>query len=1007
MMPEGNAADGALVGELLAIAALQAGRGAVSQPSETIAPPRAVRVFVSSTFQDMQAERDELIKRVFPQLRKLCAARGVAWDEVDLRWGITDEQRAEGKVLPICLARVDNCRPFFVGLLGERYGWVSDAIDEELIEQQPWLSQYRDRSVTELEILHGALNDPGSAAHAFFYLRSPAFIQRLPAAQRDAFCEVPTAETVARVGRQEAERDAAERQRKLVSLKERIRASGLPVREDYPDPQALGTLVLADLTAVLEQRFPAGSTPDPLAREAAMHQALGESRSRVYIKRSAYFTRLDAHAAGTGRPLVVLGESGGGKSALLANWVLGRHGREEVLVAHFVGASAASTDWAAMLRRIIGELDQRLNLRMEIPTEPQALRVAFASTLDRAATKARIVLVLDGLNQLDDRDGAPDLVWLPLEVPANLRLVVSTAPGRLSEELQQRGWPSLKVEPLTIDERRRLIVEYLAQSGRAISPVLLRRMADADQSANPLFLRVLLDELCVLGKHETLPELTEHYLAASTVDALYQRLLARWELDYERERPGLVRVAMSLLWAARRGLTESELLDLLGEPGTPLPQALWSPLYLAAEPSFVIRAGVIGFSHQYLRQAVHDRYLHDEAEHRIAHLRLGDYFMARDLTVREADELPWQLLQAQAWPRLRDVFADLSFLTVAWAQGRFDVLAGWRQLELNSSFTVRSTYQPALDNLDIHLADVPAGPPLDRLWTLACLLQDTEHINEAFLLLRRLAVRFRRIGDQVRLVDGLGRLGSIRASINPAEALVLYQHQERLARDLGDAHQVAEALFGQANIRMMRGEVPQALQLQRECENTCRQHADWDGLQRALGAQGVILAELGKLDEALALSKEEERVCRILGDRYALGVCIVNRGRALCQRRDVVEGLDTVAAGESLLDQLGFRSKHETVDGLLWRAQVLRESAQFQDALRVCEEAEQLARQTEHPGSLANCLIERADVLIAAGRQAEAASQAQKAHEVAVSHGLHGLARVALAILHRVDPGAG
>ena len=51
---------------------------------------RQIRVFVSSTFRDMQAEREELVKRVFPQLRKLCEARGVVWGEVDLRWGITD-----------------------------------------------------------------------------------------------------------------------------------------------------------------------------------------------------------------------------------------------------------------------------------------------------------------------------------------------------------------------------------------------------------------------------------------------------------------------------------------------------------------------------------------------------------------------------------------------------------------------------------------------------------------------------------------------------------------------------------------------------------------------------------------------------------------------------------------------------------------------------------------------------------------------------------------------------
>jgi preprotein translocase subunit SecA/nephrocystin-3 len=67
------------------------------------APLRKLRVFVSSTFHDMATERDELIKYVFPALRRHCAERGVTWGEVDLRWGITEVQQVEGKVLPICL----------------------------------------------------------------------------------------------------------------------------------------------------------------------------------------------------------------------------------------------------------------------------------------------------------------------------------------------------------------------------------------------------------------------------------------------------------------------------------------------------------------------------------------------------------------------------------------------------------------------------------------------------------------------------------------------------------------------------------------------------------------------------------------------------------------------------------------------------------------------------------------------------------------------------------------
>ncbi len=88
---------------------------------------RLVRVFISSTFQDMHAERDELVKRVFPELRRRCRERLVEFVDVDLRWGVTEEQAERGEVLPICLAEIERCHPYFIGLLGERVGRISAA----------------------------------------------------------------------------------------------------------------------------------------------------------------------------------------------------------------------------------------------------------------------------------------------------------------------------------------------------------------------------------------------------------------------------------------------------------------------------------------------------------------------------------------------------------------------------------------------------------------------------------------------------------------------------------------------------------------------------------------------------------------------------------------------------------------------------------------------------------------------------------------------------------------
>ncbi|MBC8145435.1 MAG: DUF4062 domain-containing protein, partial [bacterium] len=39
--------------------------------------PNVLRVFISSTFRDLQEEREHLVKKIFPEIRALCRTRGI------------------------------------------------------------------------------------------------------------------------------------------------------------------------------------------------------------------------------------------------------------------------------------------------------------------------------------------------------------------------------------------------------------------------------------------------------------------------------------------------------------------------------------------------------------------------------------------------------------------------------------------------------------------------------------------------------------------------------------------------------------------------------------------------------------------------------------------------------------------------------------------------------------------------------------------------------------------
>jgi len=632
----------------------------IPQVKKPLKQDRTMRVFISSTFRDMQEDRDYLVKNIFPQLRKLCESRGVTWAEIDLRWGITDESAAEGKVLPICLEEIQKCRPYFIGLLGERYGWVPDTISPELLEKEEWLKeQLKDKkSVTELEILHGVLNNKDMENHAFFYFRDPEYVKKMPKEIQSDYISANSEETT-----------------KLLKLKDKIRQSGFPVRENYLSPKELGELILKDMTEVIQVLYPEISEENLqnfyLEKEKLDHETYARSRVNVYIGRNEYFEKLNKHAECNDRqPLVIVGDSGSGKSALLANWVIKykEEHPDDLIIQHYIGSSSSSTNWSKMLRRIMEEIKKNTLILEEIPIDKNKLRDEFPVWLINAALQKRVILIIDALNQLEDIDFAQDLRWLPPAFHQNLRLFLSTLPCDCLTEIENRGWPKFVVQPLSVPEREKLIANYLELYSKKLETIRVKQIADAVQSANPLYLRVLLDELRIFGVYDELEQRINHYLTAKTPIQLYKLVIERWESDYGKDehknKTTLVADTLTMLWSARHGLSEAEMLDILGSKEKPLARALWSPLFLSMGDALVSKGGLLNISHDYLKKAVEDKYLSSVELQKQSRLKLAGYFDRQETGNRKADELSWLFWLAEAKDDLRRVLLDIELFYI-------------------------------------------------------------------------------------------------------------------------------------------------------------------------------------------------------------------------------------------------------------------------------------------------------------------------------------------------------
>ncbi|MFC1634821.1 tetratricopeptide repeat protein [Planctomycetota bacterium] len=478
--------------------------------------------------------------------------------------------------------------------------------------------------------------------------------------------------------------------KKQDALKELIRRTckdkQIPLHENYPDPAALSELVLNDLKAVIDNQFPEEEIPDSLVREAHSHEYFAEIRRRTYIGRDDYFKTLDHHIDSDGGPLVVLGDSGSGKTALLANWLA--YWRKEhpgdFIFQHYIGNTPDSADHWQLMRRLVTEIKQWSDDPDELPTSHDDILRDFRLWLSKARLKAqrdsvRCILILDALNQLEDQDNSRLLGWLPSDAfTGPLRLVVSTLPGDTLNAIQKYGWETLRIEKLTEQERPQMIVDYLHRFGKELDPGRIDRIISAPATANPLYLKILLDELRVTGTHDKLDERLNTYLAEPDIPSLLKNVLVRYQRHYENDREGLVKETLGLIFSARRGLSETELLQLLRPDDLDqLPQAIWTPLRAAMEELLIDRGGILNFAHDFLRTAVEEAFVPDPDNKDDLHLQLADYFEKLPASPRSCDELPWLLWQRRSKDQLRTCLLDIDRFLEIFKRDKEELQSYW------------------------------------------------------------------------------------------------------------------------------------------------------------------------------------------------------------------------------------------------------------------------------------------------------------------------------------------
>ncbi len=859
-------------------------------------PNDQLRVFVSSTFRDLQEERSYLVAKVFPEIRKVCRERGVEFTEIDLRWGLTREDSALGRIVRTCFEEIDRCRPYFIGIIGSMYGWVPGHLelqkDPEIAAKYPWVEDtaLAGASVLELEMRYGVLEYDGDTSGAMFYIREPR-----------------------------PERDPSTERTRLHELEQAIRASTATVRA-FRDPESLGAQVRADLLAIIERDFPIASAPTPLVRERRGHDAFASARRRAYIAHPETINALTELTLFGSSPVLVVAEDGMGKSALLSYWtnVAQKRQPDAAVIAHYVGATSDASEPAALIRRIMGELAERFGIDEPIPdghdAAVEALPLWFARTAGR-----KLVLVIDGVDKLAGH-GA-DLRWLPRYLPPSVKLVMSSAPGIAETEARDRGWNVYTLQPLGERERETLLVRYLGEYRKSLSTEQCKRIAADPKCRNPLFLRTLLEELRLAATYEELDGRITRLLASPDLSSLMRIVLERFEEMFGADA---VRETLSIIRCAQSGLTEGELADLL-----PFERARLSQLLIALDTHVAARQGRYQIVNEHMDRAVDAQYLADPATSQGVHARLATYFHDHADPARRLEEEGCQWTLAGDRERAVCTLTDPALLDVMDGEQLYACLRLWRTLreghDVPAAFA-RAREEARLEGERARRFDWNAGIVLRELGYFAA---SRESLERAF--------------DAARAANDAQAQGEIA----PDLIAVLY-HTNDLARADEIAVAQREALGGRrddlryleatsnlASIRFARGMLDQAATLFRESLAAASERPAFIR-QRAhdLNNLAGVLSTKGNSAEALALVREAvETAERSYGaDHPETAVFLSNLALFLKQQRRSAEAEPVYLRAIAILEGTYGADHPSTADVRMNFAKFLYEAGRFDEA---------------------------------------------------------------------------
>ncbi|XP_041349573.1 uncharacterized protein LOC121368881 [Gigantopelta aegis] len=315
-------------------------------------------------------------------------------------------------------------------------------------------------------------------------------------------------------------------------------------------------------------------------------------------------------------------------------------GETAVIITRFVGATPESSRVGTLLASIIRQVCQAYGKSMDIPTEYDKLCEAFKQSIKSATPDKKLFIFLDSFEQLDPLEEAMNFKWIPDPLGDNVKMVISTTTAdsifpKLKTSLGKS--PLIEIKAFTLEDATKTFEEWFSGK-RTLTDIQMKIMKTAlDACCLPLFLRLTFDEVYKWTSYMPVRESVLQHTIEEAIGAFFSHI----EQTHGRK---LVAHALGYLTLAKRGLSESELEDILSCVDEVLDElyVYWEPPVRRLPPLILVRlrseldryiaqrevegTPVMLWNHHHFREVSQKRYCSDENFRQGIYQGLADFF---------------------------------------------------------------------------------------------------------------------------------------------------------------------------------------------------------------------------------------------------------------------------------------------------------------------------------------------------------------------------------------------